>query len=338
MKIARTLQLLLFGLLFSLASSIVSAQTTTVIKFSLVAEPDSPKVKAAYRFKEIVEQASQRRMRVDVYPNSLLYKESDELEALQLGAIQMLAPTLSRLSQFGMQEFEVFDLPFVFKDRATVTRITEGPIGKALLKKLESKGMIGLGYLDNGFKVMVGNRPMVKPNDFQGMKMRIYPSRVLDRQMDLLGATPQLIESGQIHLAMKAKLIDGAESIPLNITTRKLYEVQNNVTVSNHGYMGSAIVVNKRFWDALPSTSRIIVERAMREATLYGNDLAEEENDAALVALRKQHNLRVHTLTAKEEAAWREKLAPLRGELEGRVGRAIVSAVTAEVARVRPAP
>lgn len=336
MKKARNLHLLLLGLLLSLVSAMASAQTTTVIKFSLVAESDTPKGRAALRFKELVEQASQRRMRVDVYPNNLLYKESDELEALQLGAIQMLAPTLSRLSQFGIQEFEVFDLPFLFKDRGMVARVTEGPIGKALLKKLESKGMVGLSYWDNGFKVMTGNRPLRMPADFTGMKMRIYPSRVIDKQMDVLGAMPQIIEASQIHLAMKAKLIDGGESIPLSVYTRKLYEVQSHLTVSNHGYMGSAVVVNKKFWDSLPSASRTIIERALREATIYGNNLAEQDNAEALALLKENQKLRFHTLSDKEEQAWRKAMLPVRTDLENRVGKAIVSAVVTEVNRVRP--
>src|SRR5690606_5724677 len=147
---AKSLYFLLLGLLFCMASAIVSAQTTTVIKFSLVAERDTPKGKAAQRFKELVEEASHQRIRVDVYPNSLLYKEADELEACQLGAVQMLAPTLARLSQFGLQDFEVLDLPFLVHDSTDDARITEGPIGKALLKKVESKGMVGLGYWNNG--------------------------------------------------------------------------------------------------------------------------------------------------------------------------------------------
>lgn len=336
MKIARNLHLLVLGLLLSLVSATVSAQTTTVIKFSLVADMDTPKAKAAQRFKEIVEQASQRRIRVDVYPNNLLYKEADELEALQLGAIQMAAPTMSRLSQFGIQEFEVFDLPFLFRDRTMVSRVTDGPIGKAMLKKVESKGMVGLAYWNNGFKVMTGNRPLRMPADFVGMKMRIYPSRVLDKQMDALGATPQIIESKQIHLAMKAKLIDGSEGIPLSIYTRKLDEVQTHLTVSNHGYMGSAVVVNKKFWDNLPSTSRTIIERAMREATAYANDLVEQDNAHALSLLRKNPNLRIHALTSSEEQAWRQALQPVRTDLENRIGKAIVSAVYAEASRIRP--
>src|SRR5690606_7396175 len=296
---------------------------------------DTTKGKAAQRFKELVEQASQRRMRVDVYPNNLLYKEADELEALQLGAIQMLAPTLSRLSQFGLQEFEVFDLPFLFYDRADVARITEGPVGKALLKKVESKGMVGLGYWNNGFKVMTANRPLHLPEDFAGLKMRIYPSRVLDKQMDLLGAQSQIVEAQQTYLAMKARIIDGGEGVPLNIQMRKLYEVQKHLTVSHHGYMGSAIVVNRKFWDSLPAVSRMIIERALREATIYANNLTEQENAAALAALQKNPAVQVHVLTPAEEQAWRLAFHPAYADFESRVGRAISTAVSAELSRSR---
>jgi C4-dicarboxylate-binding protein DctP len=330
MKIAIKIHLILLGLALSMAGTIVSAQTPTVIKFSHVASSDTPKGKAAIRFKELVEQASHRRMRVDVYPNNQLYKESDELEALQLGAVQMVAPGLAKLAQFGVQDFEVFDLPYIFANQEAVTRVTEGAIGKTLLKKLESKGMVGLTYWNNGFKIMSSNKALRTPADFVGQRMGIHSSRVLDLQMDALGAVPQILDANEVYFALKSHVIDGVETTPVNFDARKLHEVQSQVTVSNHGYLGSAVIVNKKFWDGLPSDLRKIISDAMQKASVYGNALAERENEIALERIRKNRKTTVRILNEKETAAWRNALLPVRRELEGRIGKAVVSAVVRE--------
>jgi C4-dicarboxylate-binding protein DctP len=334
MKIAMKLHLhVLLGLALTLAATVASAQT--VIKFSHVAAIDSPKGKTAQRFKVLVEQASRGRVRVDVYPNNQLYKESDELEALQLGAVQMLAPSLVKLTQSGVREFEVFDLPYLFADDAAVARVTEGAIGRSLLNKLESKGMVGLAYWNNGFKVMSANKLLNTPSDFVGLKMRIHSSQTLDAQMEALGAVPRLLDTGEVHMALEAGLIDGTESTPASFQTRKLYEVQSNLTVSNHGYLGSAVVVNKKFWDGLPSDLRSIIDNAMRDATTYGNELAAQENAAALVLLKKNKKIKIRLLSEKETAAWHRALQPVRRDLENRIGKAVVMAVT-DAAKRRP--
>ena len=330
MRIATKILFIVLSLTLSMASAIVSAQTTTVIKFSHVAASDTPKGRAALRFKELVEQASRRRVRVDVYPNNQLYKESDELEALQLGAVQMLAPSLAKLVQFGVQDFEVFDLPYLFANREAVARVTQGAIGKSMLRKLESKGMVGLAYWDAGFKIMSANKPLKMPTDFVGQRMRIHSSHVLEEQMEALGATPQMLDGNEVYFALHSHLVDGVESSPISFYARKLNEVQSHVTISNHGYLGNAVIVNKKFWDGLPSDLRKIIDDAMREATFYGNNLAAQENNTALDAIKKSKKITVHILTDKETAAWRLAVQPVRKQLEGRIGKAIVLAVTKE--------
>jgi C4-dicarboxylate-binding protein DctP len=325
MKLARTLHLILLGMALSLGG-IAAAQTPIVIKFSHVADSDTPRGRAALRFKQLVEQDSRGRMRVDVYPNGVLYREADELEALQLGAVQMLAPSLAKLALFGVREFEVFDLPYVFTDRAAVERVTNGAVGRNLLKKLETKGMVGLAYWNGGLKVMSANQPITMPNDFIGLRMRIHASRVLDMQMDTLGATPVTIDAAEVYTALKNGLADGTESTLANFRARHWDEVQSNVTLSNHGYVGYAVIVNKRFWEGLPADLRKIIDNAMAEATSYGNALADHENSAALEWLKKSDRVVVHTPSAAETAAWRRALQPVAHELEGRVGKAIVLA------------
>jgi C4-dicarboxylate-binding protein DctP len=325
MKLARTLQFLLLAAMLPLAGG-VAAQAPVVIKFSHIADSETPRGKAALRFKQLVEQSSRGRVRVDVYPNGVLYRESDELEALQLGAVQMLAPSLAKLALFGVREFEVFDLPYVFTDQEAVERVTHGAVGRGLLKKLDAKGMVGLAYWDGGLKIMSANQPLSKPNDFIGLRMRVHASRVLDMQMNTLGAMPLTIDADDVYAALKNGLVDGAESTPANFRARRWDEVQSNVTLSNHGYVGYAVVVNKRFWESLPTDLRKIIEDATAEATVYGNALAARENNMALEWLKKSERVVVHVPTAAEKTAWRAALQPVARELEGRIGRAIVMA------------
>ncbi|HTH43471.1 MAG TPA: DctP family TRAP transporter solute-binding subunit [Oxalicibacterium sp.] len=326
------LHLLLLGAALSLAG-IAAAQPTVapiVIKFSHVADSATPRGQAALRFKQLVEQASRDRLRVDVYPNGVLYREPDELEALQLGAVQMLAPSLSKLALFGVREFEVFDLPYVFTDQSAVERVTRGGVGRSLLKKLDARGMVGLAYWNGGFKVMSANKPITMPNDFIGMRMRIHASRVLDMQMDTLGAIPLTIDAADVYTALGNGLADGTESTLANFRARHWDEVQSNITLSNHGYVGYAVIVNKRFWESLPADLREIMVDAMAEATTYGNALAARENSAALEWLKKSDRVVVHVPTAAEKAAWRQALQPVVHDLEARIGKAIVMATESE--------
>ena len=328
MKLARMLPLLLLGAALSLAG-IAAAQPAVapiVIKFSHIADSATPRGQAALRFKQLVEQASHDRLRVDVYPNGVLYREPDELEALQLGAVQMLAPSLSKLALFGLREFEVFDLPYVFTDQNAVDRVTRGAVGRNLLKKLDARGMVGLAYWNGGFKFMSANKPITMPNDFIGLRMRIHASRVLDMQMDTLGATPLTIDAADVYTALENGLADGTESTPANFRARRWDQVQSNITLSNHGYIGYAVIVNKRFWESLPTDLRKIIEDAMTEATTYGNALAARENSAALEWLRKSDRVVVHVPSTAERAAWRQALQPVARDLEARIGNGIVTA------------
>ena len=198
--------LLLSLLATSVVSSAAFAQAPIVIKFSHVVATDTPKGKAAERFKELAEKATKGRVKVELYPNSTLYKDKEELEALQLGAVQMLAPSLAKFGPLGVKEFEVFDLPYIFPGKDVLSSVTEGQIGRDLLKKLEPKGIVGLGFWDNGFKVMSSNKPMHLPTDLKGQKLRIQSSKVLDAQMRALGANPQCIKPCKLALSMEQRI------------------------------------------------------------------------------------------------------------------------------------
>jgi C4-dicarboxylate-binding protein DctP len=308
------------------------AQAPIVIKFSHVVANDTPKGKGAEKFKELAEKATNGQVKVEVYPNSTLYKDKEELDALQLGAVQMLAPSLAKFGPLGVKEFEAFDIPYIFPTRDVLRRVTQGQVGRDLFKKLEPKGIVGLAYWDNGFKDMTANKPLKKPADFRGLKMRIQSSKVLDAQFRALGANPQVMAFSEVYQALQTGVVDGTENTPSNIYTQKTHEVQSDLTVSEHGYIGYAVIVNKKFWDGLPADIRTKLEGAMKEATDYTNQIAQKENQDALEAIKKAGKTKVYVLNDAEKAEWRKALLPVRKEVEGRVGKEVLQAVDKESA------
>jgi C4-dicarboxylate-binding protein DctP len=318
------------AIIAALPFSVALAQTPIVIKFSHVVAVDTPKGKGAEYFKKLAEERTKGKVKVEVYPNSQLYKDKEELEALQLGAVQMLAPSLAKFGPLGAREFEVFDLPYIFDGYTELHKVTTGPIGAALLKKLESKGIVGLAYWDNGFKDMSANKALRKPEDFKGLKMRIQSSKVLDAQMRTLGANPQVMAFSEVYQALQTGVVDGTENPPSNLYTQKMHEVQKFLTISDHGYLGYAVIVNKKFWDGLPADIRTALEGAMKEATKYANEIARKENDDAVEAVRKSGKTQIITLTAEEKKAWKKALMKVHQEAESRVGKELIQSIYKE--------
>jgi C4-dicarboxylate-binding protein DctP len=307
-----------------------------VIKFSHVVAPDTPKGNGALRFKALAEERTKGRVKVEVYPNSQLYKDKEEMEALQLGSVQMLAPSLAKFGPLGVKEFEVFDLPFIFKDAAAFRAVTDGPVGADLFRKLEPKGIKGLAYWDNGFHIMSANRPLHTVSDFKGLKMRIQSSKVLDAQMRALGAIPQVMAFSELYQGLQSGVVDGTEGVPSNFYTQKIYEVQKDMTLSYHGHLAYAVIVNKKFWDGLPPDIRTILEGCVKDATTYADALAATENAAALDKIKASGKTVVYTPTAAEINEWKKALMPVHQEMAARVGQSTIDAVYKAAGFVAP--
>jgi C4-dicarboxylate-binding protein DctP len=313
------------------APAVSSAQTPIVIKFSHVVAPNTPKGKGADKFKELAEKYTNGKVKVEVYPNSTLYKDKEELEALQLGAVQMLAPSNSKFGPMGIKDFEVFDLPFIIPNLAALRKVTEGPIGAKMLKLLEPKGMIGLAYWDNGFKQMSANKPLRVPADYKGLKFRIQSSKVLEAQFRALGATPQVMAFSEVYQALQTGVVDGQENTASNMYTQKMHEVQKYTTLTNHGYIGYVVVVNKKFWDGLPADVRTNLEKAMKESTTYANHISAQENDEALADIKKSGKTELITPTAADMAAMRKAMEPIYEDMAKRVGKQLIDDVVKTV-------
>jgi C4-dicarboxylate-binding protein DctP len=306
------------------------AQQPIVIKFSHVVAIDTPKGKAAEYFKKLAEERTKGRVKVELYPNSSLFKDGEEIEALQLGSVQMLAPSLAKFGPLGVREFEVFDLPYIFDDYSELHKVTQGPVGAALLKKLESKGIVGLAYWDNGFKVMSANKPIRVPADYKGLKMRIQSSKVLGDEIKALGGIPQVMAFSEVYQSLLTGVVDGTENPPSNFYTQKMQEVQKYLALTNHGYLGYAVIVNKKFWDGLPADVRTTLEGAMKDATKFANDIARKENEDAMAKVKASGKSEIYVPTKEERAAWKKALVRVHTDMESRIGKETIQLVYKE--------
>ena len=241
----------------------------------------------------------------------------------------MLAPSAAKFGPLGVKEFEAFDLPYLFRDRDALRKITEGPVGKLLMQKLDSKGILGLAFWDNGFKIMSANKPLISPDDVLGLKMRIQSSKVLEAQMKALGSVPQVMAFAEVYQALQTGVVDGTENPPSNMYTQKMHEVQKYATITNHGYLGYAVIVNKKFWEGLPPDIRTALDKAMAEATEYANRISQKENDEALEAMKKSGKTEFHTPTDKEMQAWIAAMKPVYKEMEARIGKELLESIYA---------
>ncbi len=301
-----------------------------VIKFSHVIAADTAKGKAAEHFKKLAEERTKGAVKVEVYANSVLYKDKEELEALQLGAVQMLAPTPGKFGPLGVREFEVLDLPYLFDSLEEEHRVTGGPIGQQLLQKLEAKGVHGLAFWDNGFKEMTSNKPLRKPEDFKGQKIRIQSSKVIEAQMRAVGAIPQVMAFSEVYMALQTGVVDGQENPTNVIYPSRLYEVQKYLTVSDHGYHGYAVITNAKFWAGLPPDIRATLEGAMKDTTAYFNASAKKENDDGLAAIRKEGKTQIIVLTPEEKKEWKRAFMRVHEEMADKIGRPLIQSIYKE--------
>ena len=201
---------MLFAASLALTGSALAAEPI-VIKFSHVVAENTPKGQAAQKFKQLAEERTKGRVKVEIYPNSQLYKDKEELEALQMGSVQMLAPITSKFGPMGLREFEALDLPYIFTSEEALHKVTRGPVGQGLLKKLEPKGIVGLAFWDNGFRVLSANKPLHKPADMKGLKIRINTSKVNDAIMRSVGALPQTMAFSEVYQALQTGVVDGTD-------------------------------------------------------------------------------------------------------------------------------
>jgi C4-dicarboxylate-binding protein DctP len=290
-----------------------------VIKFPHVTAPATPKGRTAQRLKDLAEQRFPGRVVVEVYPSGQLMNEDDALEALAFGEVQMTAVSLSKFDRLT-DEFQLFDLPFLFPDLETVEGFQASPEGQDLLHALDHRGFHGLTFWHNGMKQLTATRPLNVPEDARGLQFRIMASDVLQAQTEAIGAIPQKMALGEVYQALQTGTIDAQENTWSNIFSSKLYEVQPFIMESNHGYVGYFVAVNAEFWDSLPSDLRLGLEEVIAEVTTWGNAHAEEINQQARRSVIESGRSEVIELTDAQLDDWRATMAPVWKQFEQAIG------------------
>ncbi len=298
------------------------------IKFSHVVADATPKGKGALEFKRLVEERLPGKVVVEVYPNSQLFGDAKEMEALLLGDVQIIAPSLSKFAKFT-KKLQVFDLPFLFNDINAIDRFQKGPAGKALLSSMKDKGYTGLAYWHNGMKQISANKPLRLPEDAKGLKFRIQASDVLQAQFEALGANPQKMAFAEVYQALQTGTVDGQENTWSNIYSQKFHEAQKYITESNHGVIDYMVVANTKFWDSLPKDIKPVLEKSMADATTYANKLADDINQGDKKKIMDSGKTEIITLTKEQQAAWQKAMMPVYKKFEPQVGKDLIDAAMA---------
>ncbi|HYI03733.1 MAG TPA: TRAP transporter substrate-binding protein [Reyranella sp.] len=321
-----TLKLLATFAAGALALTLSTAQAQIVVKFSHVVAENTPKGQGALKFKEVAEKKLAGKVQVQVFPSSQLFGDAKELEALLLGDVHFIAPSLSKFDRYT-KKIQVFDLPFLFDDIAAVDRFQSGPAGQALLESMKGRGLLGLGYWHNGLKQLSTNKDVLKrPDDVKGLKFRIQASDVLEAQFRALGANPQKMAFAEVYQALQTGVVDGQENTWSNIYSQKFHEVQKTIAETNHGVIDYMVVTNLKWWEGLPADVRKGLAEAMAEATAHSNKLANEINEADRKRIADASKAKIQKLGKDDAAAWRKAMEPVWKKFEADIGRDLIDA------------
>ncbi|WP_106478431.1 TRAP transporter substrate-binding protein [Phytohalomonas tamaricis] len=312
------------GLAALLGVSIAQAEEI-VIKFSHVVADSTPKGQGALMFQKLVKERLGDKVRVEVYPNSSLYGDGKEMEALLLGDVQMLAPSLAKFDKYN-EAVQIFDLPFLFDNLAAVDRFQASESGQALLSSMEDKGIIGLGYWHNGMKQLSANKPLHEPKDARGLKFRVQASNVLEEQFKQVRAVPRKMSFAEVYQGLQTGVVNGAENPWSNIYSQKFYEVQDYITESDHGVLDYMLITNAKFWNGLPDDVRNELNAILAEVTTEVNDQARAINERDKQNIIKAGTSEIIQLTPQQRSEWREAMRPVWKKFEGQIGADLIEA------------
>lgn len=322
---------LFFSILVLCFAASAQAQQPIVIKFSHVVSKDASKGIAAAYFKKLAEERTAGRVRVDVYPKGELFTDNEELHALRSGDVQMLAPSVSKLGQIGLPEFEIFDIPYLIDSDEAWRKATQSSVGQKLLAQLEPKGIVGLGYWSGGLKHISANKPLRRPENAHRLKMRIQRSEVIRLQMQAIKAIPQATVFSDVIEALHAGVFDGTENPVTTFHTSRFDRVQKHLTLTGHGYLGYAVMANKRFWDGLPPDIRSALETAVADTARFQFETMANADKQAIEAIARGGKTNVIRLNAEELAEWKKALAGVAFLADSRVGRENIAQLRKEV-------
>ncbi|MFT0532528.1 TRAP transporter substrate-binding protein [Castellaniella hirudinis] len=312
-------------LALAFSASALAADQPITIKFSHVVAENTPKGQGALKFKELAEAALPGKVDVQVFSNSQLFGDGKEMEALLLGDVQIIAPSLAKFDRYT-KKLQIFDLPFMFDDMDALDRFQSSPAGQELLNSMQSKGIQGLAYWHNGLKQMSTNKDqLTRPEDIKGLKFRIQASDVLEAQFRQLGANPQKLAFAEVYQALQTGVVDGAENPWSNIYSQKFHEVQKTIAVTNHGALDYMVITNAGWWDGLPEDVRAALKTAMAGATEHANKLAADINERDQKRIEEAGKAKIQTLSKRDIAAWRDVVRPVWTQFSDQIGEDLIA-------------
>ncbi len=319
-------RVLLCATLLATAGLAQAAEPIT-IKFAHVVADNTPKGQGALLFKKLAEERLAGKVRVEVYPNSSLFGDGKEMEALLLGDVQMLAPSLAKFEQYN-KKIQIYDLPFLFDNLEAVDHFQAGK-GKELLLAMQDKNILGLAYWHNGLKQLSANKKMVEPKDARGLKFRVQASSVLEEQFKVLRANPRKMSFAEVYQGLQTGVVNGTENTWSNYESQKVNEVQPFFTESNHGLIDYMVITNASFWKGLTPEVRNELEKIVAEVTLEVNRQAEALNQSAKQKIIDSKTSQVVSLTREQREKWRETMKPVWKKFEGEIGTDLIDAAQA---------
>ena len=314
-----------------LVSSVIAADYT--IKVTHVVSPNTPKGMGADFFAKRVGELTAGKVEVIVFPNSQLYGDGEEMKALKLGNAHIAMPSFSKFTSI-VPEMQLFDLPFLFRDDNHLHAVLDGEVGKIIKDKVTAKGFVALDYWDAGFKHLSSNKKAILlPEDAAGQKFRIMSSHVLEAQFKTVGGNPQVLPFSEVYSALQQGVVDGAENPLSNFYTKKFNEVQTDLTLSAHGYLGYLVIMSESFWKKFPNDLKPMVIQAMKEATEYERKIAAQDDEDTLKKIKEyatqSGKLKVHTLTADQKKAWQVAMEKIYPQFYSVVGEDLIKKVQA---------
>ncbi len=309
-------------------AGIAHAADPIVIKFSHVVAEHTPKGQGALLFKKLAEERLPGEVKVEVYPNSSLFGDGKEMEALLMGDVQIIAPSLAKFEHYS-KGIQIFDLPFLFDDMAAVDRFQKGPAGQELLSTMEDKGITGLGYWHNGLKQLSANKKLLEPKDARGLKFRVQASAVLEEQFKAVRANPRKMSFAEVYQGLQTGVVNGAENPYSNIYSQKMHEVQKYITESNHGLLDYMVITNTKFWNELPKHVSKELRAIMDEVTVEVNKHAHELNMRDKQSIIDAGKTEILYLTKEQREKWREAMRPVWKKFEAQIGAERIKAAEA---------
>lgn len=295
------------------------------LRFSHVVAPDTPKGRGAQLLQQLVEQRLAGQVRVEVLPNATAFDDASELQALQEGKVDILAPAISKLTVLSPR-LKLFDLPFLFESRAALDHFQARPSGRQLLTSLEPAGIIGLAYWPNGLKQLSARKPIREPGDAKGLVFRIQNSDVLQTQFETLGATAVKLPFNQTLQALASGTVNATENTWSNYWSQRLDQQQRYFTETNHGALDYLLIVRAERWRTLPFAVRSTLEEIVDQVTFEVKKQSEAENQRDRARIAATGGSEILTLTPEQRARWREAMRPVWQRYEGEIGAALLKA------------